>query len=214
MVDGQNQNNGVNYSTKNLIIEAIKNHNPKNGEELVSIVQERTSLSSAEIVNLFEDLENDGILHFLRQENHHILSTKDNFFSKKNMSFFFTIFIAIAAAVSVLIPSNAYPFALFRNIFGFILVLFLPGYSFAGAFTSKSLFSKRGHEKKDFVELIGVSVGVSICLASLVALVLNYSPWGMGFLPMTVGLLILTIAFSVLMVARKYSSLDKHLTPS
>jgi uncharacterized membrane protein len=68
----------------------------------------------------------------------------------------------------------------------FVFVLLAPGYAL-----SAILFPKRADI--DVVERIVISIGLSIAAMSLVALVLNYTLWGISVVPMTFGLSSLTL---------------------
>jgi uncharacterized membrane protein len=68
----------------------------------------------------------------------------------------------------------------------FVFVLLAPGYALTAI-----LFPKQGDI--DLVERIVISVGLSVASMSLVALVLNYTVWGISVVPMTVGLSALTL---------------------
>ena len=75
--------------------------------------------------------------------------------------------IVAAAVLLTLVDSPAAP----RLPLGFLAVLFAPGYVLIAAlFPNASAF--------EAAERVGLSIGVSIALISLLALVLSFSPWG------------------------------------
>ena len=50
-----------------------------------------------------------------------------------------------------------------------------------------------------------MSIGLSLALVPLAGLLLNYSPWGIRVVPVTLSLLALTLVFAVAAVMRDYS---------
>jgi uncharacterized membrane protein len=73
-----------------------------------------------------------------------------------------------------------------RILFGIPMVLFIPGYALIAA-----LFP--GARDIDSIERIALSFGLSIAIAPLVGLALNYTPWGIRFDPVVISLSLLTI---------------------
>lgn len=83
-----------------------------------------------------------------------------------------------------------------RNILGLPLVLFLPGYALIAAlFPAKS--------DLDGIERTALSFGLSIAVVPLIGLGLNYTPWGIGFLPILISLSIFTFAMCGLAYLRR-----------
>jgi uncharacterized membrane protein len=80
-----------------------------------------------------------------------------------------------------------------RNILGLFLVLFLPGYSLIAAlFPAKS--------DLEWIERLALSFGMSIAVVPLMGLGLNYTPWGIRFIPILISL----SAFILLMCGIAY----------
>jgi len=90
-------------------------------------------------------------------------------------------------------------FALYlRYAFGGLLILFLPGYSLI-----ETVYSKR---ELDELSRFALSIGLSLALVPLVGLALNYTPFGIRLLPITLSLAGLTVLLLVLAVRRKHAS--------
>lgn len=90
----------------------------------------------------------------------------------------------------------------------FIFVLLAPGYALAAI-----LFPKQGDI--DLVERIVISVGLSVASMSLVALILNYTLWGISVVPMTVGLSALTLlALGGASLRRRFTSQTQRFMSS
>ena len=97
--------------------------------------------------------------------------------------------------VTYVIPSNSL-FVVFRYVFGFVFVAFLPGYCLVNI-----LFINRN--KLDFVEEIVLSVALSFGVDGLVGLFLGVSVIGINFTSITVSLSVMVLVFAAGAFARK-----------
>jgi uncharacterized membrane protein len=102
--------------------------------------------------------------------------------------------------VTYLIPSDSL-LVIFRYVFGFVFVAFLPGYCLVNI-----LFMNRN--KLDFVEEIVLSVALSFSLDGLVGLFLGLSPIGINFTSITISLSAIVLVFAVVVFIRKLRELD------
>jgi uncharacterized membrane protein len=93
------------------------------------------------------------------------------------------------------IPSNSL-FDVFRYVFGFVFVAFLPGYCLINI-----LFVNRN--KLDFVEELVLSVALSFGLDGLAGLFLGLSPIGINFSSITISLSAVVLVFAVIGFVRK-----------
>lgn len=84
-----------------------------------------------------------------------------------------------------------------RYVLGSVLVLFLPGYSLIEA-----LYPKR---ELDELTRFALSIGLSLALVPLIGLVLNYTPFGIRLIPVTLSIAGLTVILLLLALARKHS---------
>jgi uncharacterized membrane protein len=84
-----------------------------------------------------------------------------------------------------------------RYAFGSALVLFMPGYSLIEA-----LYPKR---ELDELTRFALSIGLSLALVPLVGLVLNYTPFGIRLLPVTLSTAGLTVVLLLLALSRKHA---------
>ncbi len=102
-----------------------------------------------------------------------------------------------AVAVSVGLVSVSAGVVLYaRYVFGSALVLFLPGYALIEA-----LYPQR---ELDELTRFALSIGLSLALVPLTGLVLNYTPFGIRLLPVTVSIAGLTIIFLVVALYRRH----------
>jgi uncharacterized membrane protein len=56
----------------------------------------------------------------------------------------------------------------------------------------------------DKIERLALSVGVSVTIGPIIGLLLNYTPWGIGVLSITLSLVIFTAIFATFALAREY----------
>lgn len=83
-----------------------------------------------------------------------------------------------------------------RYVFGSALVLFLPGYALIEA-----LYPKR---ELDELTRFALSIGLSLAVVPLTGLVLNYTPFGIRLIPVTLSIAGLTVIFLCTAVYRKH----------
>lgn len=100
----------------------------------------------------------------------------------------------VAAVVFIYVPVlNATPV---RIVLALPVVLFIPGYCLIAA-----LFPAR--PDLDLIERVALSFGLSIAVAPLIGLGLNYTPWGIRLDPIVVSLVIFSAAMLVIAQYRR-----------
>jgi len=128
---------------------------------------------------------------FQEQREIEVNKLRNYVFSEKAFWFWLMLFFLLAGLTTRLVISEKnYPLVYIRNFFGLIFVLWLPGYGLFRVF----FYSK----KKGFLETVVFSVGLSIAIVYLVGLLLNYSPWRLQTIPMTLSLFLSTFLFSTI----------------
>ena len=105
--------------------------------------------------------------------------------------------LATLFSLALLFASSG-PAVYLRVVFGGVLVLFLPGYSLVGF-----IYSKR--EELDELSRIAFSFVMSLAVAILVGLALNYTPFGITLAAVALSLAALTIGLLFLTALRKYA---------
>jgi len=110
---------------------------------------------------------------------------------------------ALVTAIMVFtVPENAYPIVYTRYIFGAFFVLFLPGFALV-----RALFPLKGLND---IERIALGIGTSIALATLVGLLLNFTPVGIITPGPTFSLLALTIVLATTGLMREKEKLSRR----
>ena len=193
--------------TKSKILEVIKKDNPKSTKELVALVQKSKSLSESQIIEILVELENNDLLHFEKDAivsspkelKYHLLSANARWY---------WLFIAISVATVLayfVIPEDNFPIAYIRSVLGVVFV-FLPGFAFIKALYPVTNPIKTSSEDIDTIIRVALSIGVSLALLPMAALVLNYTPWGITFVSLSFSLLVLTFAFASVAIFREHKT--------
>ena len=109
-------------------------------------------------------------------------------------------FTVLTLAVTNLIPGDSF-FAVLRYVFGFVFVVFLPGYCLVNI-----LFM--GKNTIDPVEQAVLSVALSFGLDGLAGLFLGLSPIGINFTSITASLSAIVLVFAAVALVRKLREPD------
>jgi uncharacterized membrane protein len=125
----------------------------------------------------------------------------------KNANWFKTTiaFATISAIVIITIPETEYPLNIIRTILSIIFVFFLPGYALIKMLIPEKVQLKENGENLDKIERAVLSFCLSITLTSMIGLLLNYAPWGIRLIPVTLVLFVLVITFLVVALIKEYS---------
>ena len=84
-----------------------------------------------------------------------------------------------------------------RAFLGFLTALYLPGSALIEALYPKE-------EELEPLERMALSVGLSIAVTPLIGFVLNYTPWGIRLVPITVSVIGVTLLLGLAAVYRKF----------
>jgi uncharacterized membrane protein len=193
--------------SKQIILETIKKQTPESTQQLVYLVKGKTPLSIKELTQLLIQLESENKVHFAEKETMMPSTITTNVFSKQKAWYWITDVLALTTVITVLtIPDNAYPLSYLRSVLGLVFALFLPGFAFVKMlFPSKLPVSTSG-EDMDIIVRVALSFGLSLVLVPMVGLVFYYTPYGLGIVPITLSLLVLTVIFATVALLREISN--------
>ena len=181
------------------LIDVIKSKGPPTREEAVKLGRRNSGESEEAIDERILRLERQGKILLSKNLVAFPSSLKVYFWSEWAAWFWLVVGVAVGAAIMVFaVPDGSNPLIYARNFVGGVFVLFLPGYSLL-----RALFGAR---EMDAVERLALSVGLSLALVAIVGLLLNYTPWGIRVVPVTLSLLSVTIAFASAAVFREYTT--------
>ena len=176
---------------------AIKTKHPATVQELAQILVAGDILSEEDFVKVIKEMAADESM-VLQEPVHEIESPWDYLLTPSlSVWLWVTLGITILAVTAVLLTPDIFPVVVIRWLLGSILVLFLPGYALL-----QLLFPKPS--EMDSLERFALEIGLSLALVPLIGLVLNYTPWGIRFIPATMSLSAFTIIFLLAAATRKY----------
>ena len=130
-------------------------------------------------------------------------TTLGNYFVNLENVWFWVITSLVAITMLIVFAVNTSSLLYVRYVLGGVFVLFLPGFLLISA-----LYARSG--EMDELEKTALSIGLSIAIVPLVALVLNYTPWGIRLEPIMVSLALFAEIMAGVCVFRRfrYSRLD------
>ncbi len=77
------------------------------------------------------------------------------------------------------------------DVLAILLVLFVPGYVLVAALFPGAIIE--GKPEIDWIERIALSFGLSIAVVPLLGLLLNFTPWGIRFVPIVATIALFTV---------------------
>ena len=187
----------LNAFAKDTIIKTIKDQKPETSMELMELVKATTGLSEKEILRLISQLEDEGKIHLNMARASASASKAASFLTSKSAWYLAVVIVAISTVISVFtIPQDEFPLAYIRNVLGVIYVLFLPGYAAVRLLFPAKIPMRWSSEGFEGIESFALSIGLSIAFATIIGLMMYYTPIGLGTAPITLSLLALTLILS------------------
>jgi len=96
----------------------------------------------------------------------------------------------------LLVPLVLFTSGPFRIVLGVMFLIFFPGYALLAV-----LFPKK--DSLQYLERVVLSLVLSFAIVSLVALMLNYTPWGIRLVPILIAITIFNVAGSISALFRR-----------
>ncbi len=178
-----------------VVQKILQEEKPKTVKKLIERTVELTSKDKYEVFLVVQELERTKRIHLgspkiIRKLPETILEyfIKVNYFSVE----FWTIFLLTAMffPIIILIPEES-SFLFLRVIFGFLFILFIPGWSIT------NLFFPKLYEVIDQFERFLIAIGVNVGIAIFSGLILN-QVWIINSTPFTIIIGSFTFAASLL----------------
>jgi hypothetical protein len=202
-VDGLTTLKPFEASIKRLVEDTVRSKHPETVGDLSRIIVARGTVGEDDLVPILKDMAREGSL-VLREPRYRIETSLDYLFTLTLSAWLWATLGGTSLAVlAVLYTPDHFPVVIVRWLLGSMLVLFLPGYAFI-----QFLFPK-GSEI-DSLERLALNIGLSLALVPLIGLVLNYTPWGIRFAPITASLASFTFIFTIAAAMRKYFALREE----
>ena len=181
------------------ILEIVKSMNPDTVEQLIQYLEQELKIPKKKALEHVIRLNDEGKINLASQSVGPVTDLNEYLRSSQALWFWCVMTLVLSTTISVfLIPEQAYPLVYIRYILGSIFVTFLPGYSLI-----KVLFPTK---EMNNIERTTLSIGASITLVPLTGLILNYTPWGIRIIPITLSLLLLTTILAISGLLREYLS--------
>lgn len=187
-------------SLADIILEVVETKQPSNIKELIELV--RKQAGDATLAEITAEIRNLQQRQLITLEAPAVSSSKGfhgSLIFRKNVWFWATLTITVLTFASVLlIPAEATPLSYIRYFFGFVFVVFLPGYCL-----TETLFPKK--DALDIIERITLSVGLSFAVTALVGLFLSFTPIGLTLTTAISALGLLVLVLALVAFGRKYT---------
>ena len=182
---------------KNCIVLEIEKYHPESVSQLITLVRKRTQASDKRIMNCIIELQNENKVVFEQMKPTGSEASRKTFLLKNGFGHWASFLLVLLALNGFLALSSSFSYLIyFRYIFAFILVLFLPGFTFLRLICGSKMVIN-SNLKMDYVEKFGLSVGMSMVVVPMVGLVLNYTPWGISFESLVTSLFIVTTSLII-----------------
>jgi hypothetical protein len=110
---------------------------------------------------------------------------------------FWEVALATLASLGLIFASSGWALY-FRFVFGGLMVLFLPGYSLVGL-----LYSEK--DALDYPTRVALSFALSLAIATLLGLILNFTPFGITLFAVAFSLGAVTVGLLLLTALRRYA---------
>lgn len=182
-------------TVEELILKTIKEKELKTIRELVLYLKKKYGITEGVVLNIVTSMKERGKLTLrkkeIRAEEEPVFDPSSshgliNYLQSPQATDVWVVLTLTVAAVvaALLIPEGLYPIIILRWILGTLFVLFLPGYALTAAFFPK--------KELDSSEQVALSFGLSLAVTPLVALILNFTPWGIALNPILISLALIT----------------------
>jgi hypothetical protein len=146
-------------------------------------------------LDTIKSMVKDGSLK-LGRSSYEIYSVLDYLLAPTVSGWFWLIFwLTFISTFVIYIVPNLFPLNILRWVFGSLLIC-LPGYS-----TIKLLFP---YSELQFYERLALSFAVSLAVIPILGFILNFTFWGIRFLPVLGSVGAYTIAAASVAAARSY----------
>ncbi len=153
------------------------------------------TVDRAVFLDTVKSMVKEGSLR-LGRPPYEVYSVLDYLLAPTVSGWFWLIFwLTSISTLAIYIVPNLFPLNVLRWVFGLLLIC-LPGYS-----TIKMLFP---HSELQFYERLALSIALSLAVIPIIGFILNFTPWGIRFLPVLGSLGAYTIVVAGVAAARNY----------
>jgi hypothetical protein len=180
----------------------VKSQHPQTVRQLARALMADGRIDGVEFVATVKRMADNGTLT-LGPPSYDVVTVLDYLFTFTLSGWLWVSFLTIALSLlAVSLIPDLFPLNIARWVLGSIFVLYLPGFSLI------QLLFPKGKEI-DSLERFALSIGLSLALVPLIGLVLNFTPWGIRFLPIVAAIATFTTAALLAAGMRKYLQIRK-----
>lgn len=152
-------------------------------------------IDEAAFVDTIKSMVKDGSLN-LGRPSYEIYSVLDYLLAPTVSGWFWLVFwLTCISTFAIYVVPNILPLNILRWVFGSLLIC-LPGYA-----TIKLLFP---YSELQLYERLALSIALSLVVIPILGFILNFTPWGIRFLPVLESLGSYTIVAAGVAAARGY----------
>jgi hypothetical protein len=192
-------------SLEERVLQIVEDKKPQTVSQLIALLREHLQITEEQAQDQITDLEKRGKLKFTRQFLPS--SSKLSSYLKTSQASWYwitTIFALLTVILVFIIPEYLVPWSYLRNMVGAIFVVYLPGYTFIKTLFPVKVPIETSEENLDKIERFALSVGMSLVIVPIAGLLLNYTPWGIGLVPLTFSLFAFSVVFASTALIREY----------
>lgn len=183
------------------VIRLVKERKPASVETLVRQATVELQIPENEIVDCVLQLQARGEIRLMPQRE--AASQKTSGYLRRsgwNWYVITVVFLILTTTIVIVVPEKLYPVSVLRQIFGSTFVLWWPGFSLV-----KALFPSNSQmQSLAFWEQVAFSICMSLAIASVASLILNYTPWGVRLIPLATVLVSVAMFFATIGLIREY----------
>jgi hypothetical protein len=162
------------------------------------LAEDGGTFEEAAFLDTIGSMVKDGSLK-LGQPSYEIYSVLDYLLAPTVSGWFWLIFwLTLTSTFVVYIVPSLFPLSIVRWVFGFLLIC-LPGYA-----TIKLLFP---YSELHLSLRLALSIAISLAVIPILGFILNFTPWGIRFLPVLGSVGAYTIVVAGVAAGRSYLAL-------
>jgi len=193
--------------TSRIILDTVEKEKPDTVEHLITHLKPKLSMSESAIIDEVIRLQTEGRL-VLKKPLKPIPQNFASYLKTRNAGWYWTtILLTVTATIAAYtVPAEAFPLAYARNILGTLLVIFLPGYGLTKALFPSTPPLKTSSATLDGLEVVVISIGLSMALVPMVGLILGYTTWGLNQITSVSSLFVLTVVLATIAVVRQHQT--------
>jgi hypothetical protein len=199
--------NSSTYELTQIIVQTLNEREPKSLAQLIDFVKQKIPASEEKILKAILNLESQGKIR-LDKPALSVSGDLSTYIKTPQATWYWvTMGIAMVTMIAILlVPEDIYPLSYLRIALGIIFIFWLPGYTCTKALFPVMVPIQSTSKSMDSIERLALGLGISIALAPIMGLILNYTPFGIRLASITISLLILTVVFANVGIFQEFNA--------